>query len=499
MPMRKELLVAALATAATLVVAAAALRRWKQRKQWQLKQAHRILRKFARECATPVPKLWQIADDLESDMRASIASNGASPNASLKMLVSYADAFPNGDEEGFYYGVNLRGTNFLILCARLGGKNAPISDIHREEISIPPNVMNGNSEDLFDFIAVEVGKFVSAHPENVYEPVKRTELGFTLSYPVDDVAASLGNVIKWNSFSADDTVAKNMVNNINQALNKHGVNLRVSAMVDDTVGNLAGGRYYCRDSVAAITLGMGTNAAYIESAQELGHLNGPSPTSREMGVSMEWGNFRSPHLPITEFDASLDSESLNPGSQVFQKLVSGTYLGEIVRRVLVKMAQETLLFGDPVPPKLMTPYVLRSPDMAAMHQDTSEDREVVHEKLKEIFGITDSTPMAREIVAEVCDVVSERAARLAGAGIVGIVKKLGRIENKRNIVTVEGGLYEHYRVFRNYLNSSIWEMLGNELSDNVIVEHSHGGSGAGAVFLASSQKENFDFEHFNIE
>lgn len=34
--------------------------------------------------------------------------------------------------------------------------------------------------------------------------------------------------------------------------------------------------------MAAITLGMGTNAAYIESAQELGHLNGPSPTSREM-------------------------------------------------------------------------------------------------------------------------------------------------------------------------------------------------------------------------
>lgn len=62
---------------------------------------------------------------------------------------------------------------------------------------------------MFDFIAMEVGKFVSAHPENVYEPVKRTELGFTLSYPVDDAAASLGNVIKWNSFSADDTVEYN--------------------------------------------------------------------------------------------------------------------------------------------------------------------------------------------------------------------------------------------------------------------------------------------------
>lgn len=33
---------------------------------------------------------------------------------------------------------------------------------------------------------------------------------------------------------------------------------------------------------------------------------------------MEWGNFCSPHLPITEFDTSLDSESSNPGSQVWQ-------------------------------------------------------------------------------------------------------------------------------------------------------------------------------------
>ncbi|RHN63090.1 putative phosphotransferase with an alcohol group as acceptor [Medicago truncatula] len=52
------------------------------------------------------------------------------------------------------------------------------------------------------------------------------------------------------------------------------------------------------------------------------------------------------------------------------------------------------------------------------------------------------------------------------------------------MVTVEIELYEHYRIFRNYLHSSVWEMLGNDLSDNVIIEHSHGGSGSGALFLA---------------
>lgn len=31
---------------------------------------------------------------------------------------------------------------------------------------------------------------------------------------------------------------------------------------------------------------------------------------------MEWGNFRSAHLPYTEYDHALDLESLNPGEQV---------------------------------------------------------------------------------------------------------------------------------------------------------------------------------------
>lgn len=31
---------------------------------------------------------------------------------------------------------------------------------------------------------------------------------------------------------------------------------------------------------------------------------------------MEWGNFHSSHLPLTQYDKDLDSESLNPGEQV---------------------------------------------------------------------------------------------------------------------------------------------------------------------------------------
>lgn len=89
---------------------------------------------------------------------------------------------------------------------------------------------------------------------------------------------------------------------------------------------------------------MTTNASYIEQLQQVSKWHGQSPESEEMVssfillirfvktnvksliinnrclnfqvISIGWGNLRSPHLPITEFDTSLDAESSNPGSQV---------------------------------------------------------------------------------------------------------------------------------------------------------------------------------------
>lgn len=45
--------------------------------------------------------------------------------------------------------------------------------------------------------------------------------------------------------------------------------------------------------------------------------------------------------------------------QIFEKIISGMYLGEIVRRVLCRMAEEASFFGDTVPPKLEIPFMLK--------------------------------------------------------------------------------------------------------------------------------------------
>ena len=54
---------------------------------------------------------------------------------------------------------------------------------------------------------------------------------------------------------------------MNRALERHGLSMRVFSLVDDTVGDLASGRYYSDDAIAAINLGTGTNAAYVEQGK----------------------------------------------------------------------------------------------------------------------------------------------------------------------------------------------------------------------------------------
>ncbi|KAG0492971.1 hypothetical protein HPP92_006369 [Vanilla planifolia] len=237
--------------------------------------------------------------------------------------------------------------------------------------------------------------------------------------------------------------------------------------VNDTVGTLAGGRFHDKDVVVAVILGTGTNAAYVERAHAIPKWHDLLPKSGEMVINMEWGNFRSSHLPLTEYDQSLDAESLNPGEQIFEKLISGMYLGEILRKVLLRLAEEASFFGDIVPPKLRVPFILRTPHMSSMHHDTSSDLNVVGSKLKDILGITNTSLKTRKTIVELCDIIAKRGARLSAAGIVGILKKQGRdvvADKQRTVVALDGGLFEHYAEFRESLVSTPREILGKEVA-----------------------------------
>ncbi|KAF8377833.1 hypothetical protein HHK36_031218 [Tetracentron sinense] len=450
-----------------------------------------ILTNLQKNCATPLPVLHHVADAMAADMRAGLAVDGGS---NLKMILSFVNSLPTGNEKGLFYALDLGGTNFRVLRVQLGGKDKRVIDTEFEQVSIPPELMFGTSDELFDFIASGLARFVQKESGKFcLPPGMKREVGFTFSFPVKQTSIDSGILIKWTKgFAVSGTAGKNVVACLNEAMGRQGLDMRVSALVNDTVGTLAGARYWDDDAMVAVILGTGTNACYVEQMDAIPKLRGENSASRRMIINTEWGAF-SNGLPLTEFDKDMDAASINPGEQIFEKTISGMYLGEIVRRVLLKMAEAGALFGESVPEKLSAPFVLRTPDLCAMQQDTSDNLEAVGSILCDVVGVN-SNLTARKVVLQVCDTIVKRGGRLAGAGIVGILQKMeqeskGLIFGRRTVVAMDGGLYEHYPQYRRYLQDAVTELLGFEISKNVIIEHSKDGSGIGAALLAAANSK----------
>ncbi|KAG8077870.1 hypothetical protein GUJ93_ZPchr0007g5898 [Zizania palustris] len=489
---------AVVVAAAAVGVAVVVSRRRRSKREAEEEKRRKVaavIGEVEQKFSTPTALLRGIADAMVEEMERGLR---ADPHAPLKMLISYVDNLPTGDEHGLFYALDLGGTNFRVIRVQLGGREKRVVTQQYEEVSIPPHLMVGTSMELFDFIAAELEKFVKTEGEDLHLPESRQrELGFTFSFPVHQTSISSGTLIKWTKgFSINGTVGEDVVAELSRAMERQGLDMKVTALVNDTVGTLAGGRYVDNDVAAAVILGTGTNAAYVEHANAIPKWSGPLPRSGNMVINMEWGNFKSEILPHSEYDSALDFECLNPGEQIYEKMISGLYLGEIVRRILLKLAHDTSLFGDVVPPKLEQLFILRTPDMSAMHHDTSHDLKHLGAKLKDILGVADTSLEARYITLHICDLVAERAARLAAAGIYGILKKLGRdkvpsdrSQKQRTVIALDGGLYEHYKKFSACLEATLADLLGEEAASSVVVKLANDGSGIGAALLAASHSQ----------
>lgn len=506
-----------IACAAATCAAAAVVVTKRVKVRSQKRTARKILMEFQEACDTPLGRLRHVVDAMAVEMHAGLVSEGGSK---LKMLPTFIDHLPDGHEKGLFYAVDLGGTNFRVLRVQLGGLDGRVIKQEYEEVAIPADLMLGTSEELFDFISKELVSFVAREGDEFrLHKGQSREIGFTFSFPVKQTAVNCGTLLQWTKgFKVNDAVGQDVVAALQGAIERRGHKMRIAALVNDTVGTLAGGRYWNNDVMIAVILGTGTNAAYVERAESISKWGGELPKSSQMVINMEWGNFWSSHLPRTYIDESLDNESLHPGEYGFEKMISGMYLGDCVRRVLVRMAQEAGIFGPHVPHKLLESFTLQTPDMSKMHHDDSSDLKTITEVLKRVYGIQNTTVGIRKIVLAVCDIVCQRGARLAAAGIVGILKKIGRDGSSTNglirrtsaleqndvngvhdelpvtsgsgktVVAMDGGLYEHYVEFRNYMQEAVMELLG-EAAKNVSIDLSKDGSGIGAALLAASFAE----------
>lgn len=144
----------------------------------------------------------------------------------------------------------------------------------------------------------------------------------------------------------------------------------MDAIINDSAATLLSRAYRDDSTRLALILGTGTNAAIHLPISALARTKfGQRPRSwhekaKHVVVNTELSMFGKGIFPTTRWDDCLNKTHMQPDYQPFEHLISGRYLGEIVRLILVEAIRTASLFGGEVPSKLAEPYALETDTIA---------------------------------------------------------------------------------------------------------------------------------------
>ena len=142
----------------------------------------------------------------------------------------------------------------------------------------------------------------------------------------------------------------------------------------------------------------------------------------EMIVNTEWGAFgENGEIDFlrTKWDKDDDESSLNPGRQIFEKLISGMYMGEIVRQVVLELAEKHLIFDFLSLKKLRIPGSFETKYISMVESDAVGNFEKCRIVLNEL-GLDDASNDDCSTLRYVCECVSRRAGFMVAAGCVAL-------------------------------------------------------------------------------
>lgn len=416
-----------------------------------------------------------------ADFHAEMARGLKGEGGSLKMLPAFVDV-ARGSESGTFIALDLGGTNFRVLQVSLNGKGRAKVE-HTEKFVIPKSVMRGTGAGLFNFIARSIQRFLIGH----VDPKGKRRLGFAFSFPIRQEHIASGILINWTKgFTATGVVGGDVVKLLGRSLEDYGIrNVEITALANDTVGTLAAKSYEDPTCDIGVIFGTGTNACYRERLANIKKI-GPRACggSKRMIINIEWGNFNG--FMTSEFDRMLDESSNNPGKQIMEKMISGMYLGELVRLVISDMIRKKLIFKGRKAGFFRDGFTTEH--MSQIEDDRSRGMKMAGRYL-ETIGVKKANADDLRVLKRVCRVVSRRAARISAASLAAVVTWMDPGVRRRHTVGIDGTLYERYPGFRRTIRSVLGGLFG-ERKKNIRLVHAKDGSGIGVAVVAAVAARN---------
>lgn len=170
-------------------------------------------------------------------------------------------------------------------------------------------------------------------------------------------------------------------------------------------------------------------------------------------------------------------------------MVSGMYLGEISRNMLLHFVDLSLLFDGFSSPVLNTHYGYDAAFVSAVEGAKPEDvKAIVVDHLGiEAEHVTDS---CAEIVQWACEMVARRASALAACAIAAVVQHTGKGEEPID-VGLDGSVAEFLPNFQGRVRKALTVLLGDGAT-RIKMGLAKDGSGVGAALTALQAKKAMD-------
>lgn len=380
---------------------------------------------------------------------------------------------------------------------------------------IPSELMAGEtSKGLFGFVAKSVESFLEVNfPESLNhrkEPppmfANVFNLGFTFSHAVDQLDIDSGTLIRWSKgFDINGVVGQDICVLLQNEFDEILLPVRATALLNDTVGTLMARAYVSSSSARTVigaVFGTGTNGAYVEKRSNITKLSSPKKNlAREenmMIVNTEWGNFdqKLEFLPSTTFDMAIDLGSVNPGFEMFEKRISGMYLGEILRLVilsLVKGVSASIFSTTSIPASshLFQQWGLDSELMSILEADSSQCLAESRLEIEKWMGISNPSYEDAKAMKTISHAIGRRSARLSAVALGAVVIQTDclrdyKLSGSRVDIGVDGSLIERYPGFVEEIRKAFIDIddIGIEGEGKIDIAIAKDGSSLGAALSA---------------
>ena len=285
---------------------------------------------------------------------------------------------PGKDFEGKVLAIDWGGTNFRAAIVQFAKGEKPVILENLKQALSCKETGGFKQEDLFNAMA---GLIVQL--KHLDKTV--THIGYCFSYPAESTLNGDSILLRWTKeIDIPDMVMKlvgepllTYLNNLEGLKNQ----FKTIKVVNDTIACLfAGLAQPGYDTYIGLIVGTGTNMAALIHRDQIEKLNKDYQGGNLIPVNLESGNLKPTYANkeyLTEVDRQVDAQSNDPGRQLFEKAMSGGYIGSVFRNAFPDITIEPKFDGENLNNMLNYPAIYKDEYVKAAKQIFNRSAQLV--------------------------------------------------------------------------------------------------------------------------